>query len=591
MFKRAGLAVSTVIAVVTAVIAATFAVSPHASAVNGAVSFVGTQAAQGTSRGMRVGVPAGTTSGDLQVAVVALASGTERVRTPHGWSKVLELRGGGGAAPLFKTAVFTSRSTGAVQFRKSGRNAWQVVRTAYRDAASVMAASITGTSGTDHVLPTMTPTDATDVVVGGVVAAGQPWSTSVDAPWSERFDRVATRKVVAVALDDVTAGSASPLTGVVHSTRATSSTTFSMVLASVASAERRYKTSPPSPTPTATTTSAAPAPTTTSTTSVPSSTATTTSGTGSSATITQSGGVPWRPGDVSDPGYSNTLLTSSATNNSGETTLLRTLGGVLLNIDEYTEPVYYRTTMDTPVRTVTCIKYGCVGGTTAPLTGDEVVAPGTDGQLVVVDLQGRRTYEFYQLQRDADGTVAIGSDGSVTAGSMSVVDLDGRGNKTAGGKNLNITGAGVSRLFGVIRANEIRAAATDPRTAIPHALSVSLPVSMNCSSFREPATKTDGRVTSGSCIQEGARFRLDPSFDCSTVSSKMGQAVCYALQKYGAYDMDNNGTTAQMVVYAQHRKSWSTGSTDYANVGITSDYQKLDLSMSRMSSLVSWTGN
>ena len=184
----------------------------------------------------------------------------------------------------------------------------------------------------------------------------------------------------------------------------------------------------------------------------------------------------------------------------------------------------------------------------------------------------------------------LNSDGSVTAGSMSIVDLDGRGNKTADGKNLNITGAGVSRMFGLIRANEIKAAATSPATAIPHALHVSLPVTMNCSSgIREPATKTDGRVTLGPCVQEGARFQLDPSYNCGTLSTELGQAVCYAMQRYGAYNMDNNGST-YMMVYGQHRRSWGTGITDYADVGISADYQNLGLPSSKLSSLASWSG-
>ena len=82
------------------------------------------------------------------------------------------------------------------------------------------------------------------------------------------------------------------------------------------------------------------------------------------------------------------------------------------------------------------------GGSSAPLTGNERVAPGSDSQVVVIDRERRRSYELWDVAKDADGTVKINGDGSVTAGSMSVVDLDGRGNKTAEGKNLNITGRG-----------------------------------------------------------------------------------------------------------------------------------------------------
>jgi hypothetical protein len=82
---------------------------------------------------------------------------------------------------------------------------------------------------------------------------------------------------------------------------------------------------------------------------------------------------------------------------------------------------------------------------------------------------------------------------------------------------------------------------------------------------------------------------MDPTFDCSTVTKKMGQAICYAMQKYGAYDIDNAGSTT-MVFYGQHRRSWSTADSDYAAVGISGDYSSLGIPMSRMRVLSSWNG-
>jgi hypothetical protein len=264
-------------------------------------------------------------------------------------------------------------------------------------------------------------------------------------------------------------------------------------------------------------------------------------------------------------------------------------GEVVLNTSDYTEPIYYRSSKSTAMHQVNCTMYRCIGGSSAPLRGDELPASGSDGQLIVVDLSTRRSYEFWDVAKSSDGTVEIDADGSVSAGSMNVVSLDGRGNKSVNGKNLNITGSGVSRLLGVIRAHEIRAAATDPRTAIPHALSVSLPAHVNCSgSFVEPATKTDGQSSSNRCVREGSRLQLDPAFTCSSLSTKMAQAVCYTLQKYGAYDTDSG--CESICVYAQQNQSWRLAASDYANVGITGDYAGLGIPLGGMRVLNAWNG-
>ena len=149
----------------------------------------------------------------------------------------------------------------------------------------------------------------------------------------------------------------------------------------------------------------------------------------------------------------------------------------------------------------------------------------------------------------------------------------------------------LSRLFGMVLAHEIRAAAAAPATAIPHALQVSMPSTWNCAEvFREPATKTDGLATTTDCVQGGARVQLHPTFDCASVSTKLAQAICASLQTYGGYVMDNNGSTA-MGFFAQHRLSWPTGDADYAAAGMTSDYRDLGLPLSRLRVLAWWDGS
>lgn len=310
---------------------------------------------------------------------------------------------------------------------------------------------------------------------------------------------------------------------------------------------------------------------------------------GSSASISATSGQPWRPDSAPSPGYANTAIPASPRVSRAETAVVRRLSGAFLNTEAYAEPVYFAP-QGTPLRNVRCTRYTCVGGTSAPITGAEVVASGSDGQLVVVDTERRRTFEFYRVARDPDGSVRVASDGTVSAGSMNVVDLDGRGNETAAGERLNVTGSGLSRLFGVIRAPEVEAAATDPEGAISHALQVSLPITVNCAgSFRAPATKSDGGARGAQCVQEGSRIQLDPAYDCVRTEMLLGRAVCHALQTYGAFVIDNNGGTA-MGLFGQNVASWPGGQRGYRRAGIDSDYTALRLPMDRLRVLSRWNG-
>ncbi len=302
---------------------------------------------------------------------------------------------------------------------------------------------------------------------------------------------------------------------------------------------------------------------------------------------TVDGGVLWRPAECAAPGYANTRIPARPRLDAAGTSALRRVPSALLNIRDYTEPVTYPR-LDTPVRRVRCTVHPCVGGDQVPLTGDEVVAGGTDAQLVVLDLARHRSYELWRVEREDDGTVRLSPDGSVAAGSMSVLDLDGRGDTTVTGEAPTVTGSGLSRMLGLVRAHEVEAARDRPRAAIPHALEVSLPAATNCrGTFRPPATKSDGQGRPP-CVLQGSRLQLDPSYDCSGLELPMAQAVCVALQRYGAFVTDNGGENMQ--VYAQHEDSWPGGGRAYARAGIDGDYQDLGLPMDRMRVLRAWTG-
>jgi hypothetical protein len=304
------------------------------------------------------------------------------------------------------------------------------------------------------------------------------------------------------------------------------------------------------------------------------------------ATLTSTTGNPWRPGTCSSPGYANLPIKASPVLDDAATRVVRALPSAMLNYEEYGEPIFFASSA-TPLRRVTCTVYACAGGVQARLDGAWKPAHGSDGQLAVVDLAARKTYEFWRIERDGDGTVRVRDDGSVRASHMSVTDLDGRGNATPTGGKLGVTGAGVSRILGVITKADVAAALVDPAKGIRHALQLSLPGAKNCTSFRAPATKSDGRAVTG-CVPEGSRVQLDPSVDCSTIQATLfTKAVCHALRTYGGYTIDNNGSD-RIAIYGQ---TPSSAPIAYRSAGVSWDYQGLTgLPITRLRVLRSWDG-
>lgn len=77
------------------------------------------------------------------------------------------------------------------------------------------------------------------------------------------------------------------------------------------------------------------------------------------------------------------------------------------------------------------------------------------------------------------------------------------------------------------------------RGVVDHALYMTS--TRSCTSYREPARKSDGHQTSN-CFPMGARFQLDPSVSCDDIGGSYGEIViCKTLQRYGAYVLDSGG--------------------------------------------------
>ena len=228
-------------------------------------------------------------------------------------------------------------------------------------------------------------------------------------------------------------------------------------------------------------------------------------------------------------------------------------GGQVANLYEFGVPIYYADS-STPEATVTCTKpWGTCSLEDGPVRIPEGATPhtGSDGKLVIVDVDRHRSYELWQAERTGAHTWTASWGGWVS------IDGDGRDGAA--------TGAGVSNLAGTIRLAEIEAG------EIPHALVFA--TDNSCRTFRWPAIKSDGHSVSADCIPEGARVQLDPSIDVASIPeiTPAEIAVATALQTYGAYNIDN--AAAPLALNFELPK---TGDTDpYPEAGLPWDYANM----------------
>ena len=201
-------------------------------------------------------------------------------------------------------------------------------------------------------------------------------------------------------------------------------------------------------------------------------------------------------------------------------------------------------------------------GQSVRVNGSWMPSSGSDGAMVIIDRTARKVYDLWQVSTNTNGTISIAS-GTLTVGYGGVTSLDGNG------QNKAATGSGLSHMFGMIRQFEMANAPSSPSTAIPHALHFAS--QSTCSTFRYPAIKSDGH-TGSPCIPEGTRVFLDSSANCAAVTPVGSEAVCYALQKYGAYESDTAGSAFSIGLEGS---GGSTIAQPYINAGFTADYYNM----------------
>ena len=250
-------------------------------------------------------------------------------------------------------------------------------------------------------------------------------------------------------------------------------------------------------------------------------------------------------------------------------------GQAYANLYAYGVPVY-TATATTPRYRVVCDQEGDWGA--CPLTQQLMPIPtdarpstGTDGAMVVIDPASGTIGEYWRARRVGDGW---------QAGWGAVNTLSGSG---WGGAS---TGAGASRLGGVVRVDEIAAG------VINHALVVQTDNAC-VGRYRAPALKTDGQSLRSDCIPEGSRIQLDPAINLNAIPGLTPgeRAVARALQVYGAYVIDVAGTSMSVSFeVARDATSTSPGAT-YTRAGLSWDYYGMPrVPWHRMRVLTTWQG-
>lgn len=285
--------------------------------------------------------------------------------------------------------------------------------------------------------------------------------------------------------------------------------------------------------------------------------------------VTAQTGVPFCAGIISQPAPTSHDVHSSAivsTLNSGHHTA---------SLEEFATTVFDAS--KGTLRRVACTQpWGTCPLTRVPVNAAWKPSKGSDGAMVVVDYKSRTVFDFWQVARNADGTVKVGRDGVVRTGWGGVSSLDGTG------ASPGATGSNLSHIFGMIRVHEVRAAVSaggcrtekgcDLASAIPHKLHFAS--SQTCSSYRSPATKSDGRSSGATCVPMGSVVYLRSDANCAFAPARpIEEAVCFALKKYGAVTTDSSGSQMSIGFEGQSAgQPGGSGIAPYRAGGLRWDY-------------------
>lgn len=188
-----------------------------------------------------------------------------------------------------------------------------------------------------------------------------------------------------------------------------------------------------------------------------------------------------------------------------------------------------------------------------PIPDEAVVANCSDRNFSVAQVQpdgSVRSWEFWSATKRSDGTWIAkwgGATQDVTrdrgiASRLAWKDLTAPvwSGQTSNAW-WNVTASSIAHDAGVIRQSELVAGRVD------HALAMALPA-IAAGRFLWPAQRTDGSSTESDALPEGARLRLDPSFDVEALrATPLVKMLARAAQNYGIVIRDGAGGVSVFV--------------------------------------------
>jgi hypothetical protein len=173
-----------------------------------------------------------------------------------------------------------------------------------------------------------------------------------------------------------------------------------------------------------------------------------------------------------------------------------------------------------------------------PIPAGALAARGTDAHLTVWQPSKDTLWELWGAVKQADGWHARygGILSDVSTGPGHYRDRRDASGATLEQKEWGSTATSLPAIGGTVTVAEARAGRID------HALAIAVPTAC-VRTFSWPAQRTDGSSTAPACLPLGARLRLDPALDLSTMAMpRFTRMLAVAAQTYGIVVRDTTGS-------------------------------------------------